>query len=356
MNFWKIKSIIVLIYLLFYHKQKEVEKKELSELKYYFRFLLYKEKPINSTDNLIMTEKSLILKSFYNYFNKTISENTFILNTRCNFGNCLIILNKVLFFCEIIGCKNIIINKDIYWFIKRNITINNINLLISANQHENYNNISFIIFNSFAIYYYLFTFKPGIRIHFLRDEILHNIPTIAINPKDLFIHIRSGDIFNPRRTHKNYNQPPLCFYRNIIKYFVFRKIYIIASNKNNPLIEKLIRENQNIIYLQKSMKEHISILINAYRIVNSMSSFANSIILLNYALEFLWEYNIYHNIEKMRHYHHDLFKYPNQKLTIFKMEPSSKYIDRMYIWKSKRNQLYLMFKEKCINEFKAYKY
>ena len=179
MNFWKIKSIIFLIYLLFIHKHKEVEKKELSELKYYFSFLLHKDKPINSS--LIMREKNYILKLFSKYFNKTISENTFILNTRCNFGNCLIILNKVLFICEIIGCKNIILNKDIYWFIKRNITITNNNLLISVNQHENYNNNSSIIFNSFAIYYLIFTFRPEIRIHYLREEILRNIPTIAVN-------------------------------------------------------------------------------------------------------------------------------------------------------------------------------
>ena len=31
-------------------------------------------------------------------------------------------------------------------------------------------------------------------------------------------------------------------------------------------------------------------------------------------------------------------------------------INRMYNWKCKRSQIHLMFKEKCINEFKVYKY
>jgi hypothetical protein len=357
-NFWKIKSIIVMLCLLFYYKIKKLEKMELNELNFYLnKFLLYKEKPFNSTDYLIIKEKEYILKKFSYYFNKTISYiDTIVLNTKCKFGNCLIILNKILFICEIIQCKNIILNENIYWFIKNNITIQNINLSISANKHNNFNNISSSIYDGSKFYFYMFTFKPEIRINFLRDEILSNIPKITTNQNDLFIHIRSGNIFNGIRIHRNYAQPPLCFYRNILKNFKFRKIYIIACNRNNPLINKLIKENQNLIYLKKSIKEHISLLINAHKIVNSISSFINSIIPLNYVLEFLWEYNMYPIQEKLFHYHHDLFKYPNNTFIIFKMEPSSKYINRMRNWKCKRSQLHLMFKEKCINEFKVYKY
>ena len=38
------------------------------------------------------------------------------------------------------------------------------------------------------------------------------------------------------------------------------------------------------------------------------------------------------------------------------MEPSLTYINKMYKWKYKRNQLILMVKEKCINEFTVYNY
>ena len=342
-NFWKIKSI---------------KRMELNELEYFLKYSsLYKDKPVDSTNYIIIREKKNILEMFSNYFHKKISYiDTLFLNTRCNFGNCLMILNKILFLCEIIQCKNIILNKNIYWFIKNNITIQKINLSISSNINTKFKKKSLLIYSSFEIYFYMFIFKPEIRIHLLRDEILRNIPKITINHNDLYIHIRSGDIFKKVLTHRNYAQPPLCFYRNILNNFKFRKIYIIALNNNNLLVEKLIKENQNLIYLKKSIKEHISILINAYQIVNSMSSFCNSIIQLNYVLEFLWEYNIYHNKEQIFHYHHDLFKYPNKKFTIFKMEPSSKYMNRMYYWKCKRNQLYLMLKDKCINEFKVYKH
>ena len=139
------------------------------------------------------------------------------------------ILNKILFICEIIQCKNIILNENTYWFIKNNITIQNINLSTSANKHKNFNGNSSLIYDSFKIYFYMFIFKPEIRINFLRDEILSNIPKITTNHNDLYIHIRSGNIFNGIRVHRSYTQPPLCFYRNILKNFNLGKYILLQG-------------------------------------------------------------------------------------------------------------------------------
>ena len=171
---------------------------------------------------------------------------------------------------------------------------------------------------------------------------------------DLYIHIRSGDIFIPQ-PHSPYVQPPLCFYNDILTNFKFRNIYIISKDTSNPLIKKLLKLYPVISYSQKSMKEDISLLINAYKIVNSISSFVNGIIQLNYNLKFLWEYNIYHMNEKLYVYYHEFIKYPYNNYTIFRMEPSFCYINKMYRWKNTRNQITLMIKEKCINEFVVFK-
>lgn len=42
------------------------------------------------------------------------------------------------------------------------------------------------------------------------DEVLNNIPKYKANPDDLYIYIRSGDIFI-NQTHPLYSQPPLFF-------------------------------------------------------------------------------------------------------------------------------------------------
>ena len=130
--------------------------------------------------------------------------------------------------------------------------------------------------------------------------------------KDLYIHLRSGDIFYSS-PNLAYSQPPLCFYNNILTNFKFRNIYIISKDKGNPLTVKLLKEFPTISFSHKTLKEDISLLINAYNIVNSISSFVNSIIQLNYNLLFLWEFNIYHINEKMYHYYHDFYRFPYNK-------------------------------------------
>ena len=207
-----------------------------------------------------------------------------------------------------------------------------------------------------GIFFFHFSYKikPEIRSNYLRNEILLNLPKMVTHEKDLYIHLRSGDIFLPI-PHWPYAQPPLCFYNNILTNFKFRNIYILSKDAANPLISKLLKEFPIISYSQRTMKEDISLLMNAYNIVNSVSSFVNSIIQLSYNLFYLWEYNIYHMDEKLYHYYHDFNTYPYKNYTIFRMEPSSCYINKMYRWKNTRSQIVLMLKEKCINEFVIYK-
>jgi hypothetical protein len=65
--------------------------------------------------------------------------------------------------------------------------------------------------------------------------------------------------------------------------------------------------------------------------------------------------NIYHINEKIFHYCHDFNTYQHNNYTIFRMEPSSRYINKMFNWKNTRSQIALMFNEKCINEFVIFK-
>ena len=266
----------------------------------------------------------------------------------------IVFLNKLIFYCEIIGCKNIVLNKHIYWFIKNNIIINNISISVDKYKKKKYNSPTSIIYNSFNIFFSFFKIKPKIRSNYFRNEILLNLPKMVTHDKDLYIHIRGGAIFG-NAPHKPYAQPPLCFYNNVLTNFKFRKVYLISIDTRNPITGKLLKIFPNISYSNKSIKEDISLLINAYNIVNSISSFINSIIQFNYNLLYLWEYNIYHMDEKIYAYNHEFNKYPYNNYTIFRMEPSSCYINHMYEWKNKRNQIALMFKEKCINEFIVFK-
>ena len=67
-----------------------------------------------------------------------------------------------------------------------------------------------------------------------------------ISKKDLYIHLRSGDIYK-KNAHGKYSQPPLCFYSNILNNFNFGNIYLISNDNNNPIINRLTKKYNNII-------------------------------------------------------------------------------------------------------------
>jgi len=72
------------------------------------KFLELKDKPENENDQLIAKEKNEIL--LY-YFNKTDIDHdlNIYFDNNIKFGNQFLALNKLIFFCEIMNCKKIII-------------------------------------------------------------------------------------------------------------------------------------------------------------------------------------------------------------------------------------------------------
>ena len=82
---------------------------------------------------------------------------------------------------------------------------------------------------------------------YIKQIIKFNFNNIEMNNNDLFIHIRSGDIFDPN-PHKYYVQPPLIYYKNIIK--KYNNTHVIYEDKKNPCVNELEKLNDvNIITL-----------------------------------------------------------------------------------------------------------
>lgn len=350
-------TILKLIFFLFIIKRidrffnyKYIQNNFLTEKNAYFKYLNLENKLFQNNISLIKKEKESIINwLFYDKSNNITSIKKIFYTSDFRFGNILVNLNKLINYCQIIGCKLIVLDKKAFWFIKKKIIIPPMNISIDIGD---YNESLYFFDKSVALFYSSFIFKPDIRINFLRKEIISNLPKIKTSKDNLYIHIRSGDIFTSS-TNINifYSQPPLCFYHTIIDNYNFSKIYLISIDKLNPVIQKLISHYPSIINTKNSLELDISLLINAYNIVASISSFLNLIIQLNYNLKFLWDYNIYKTSEKVLLLHYDLYKYPHNKFTIFRMEPSFKYRTLMYIWKNNFIQKRLMIKEKCNNYF-----
>ena len=201
-----------------------------------------------------------------------------------------------------------------------------------------------------------FNLKIENRFSVIKAEILKNLPKVKVKLNDLYIHIRSGDIFSKEASSPSfapsYAQLPLCFYTKIIEQNKFNKIYIISEDKLNPIIDILLTKYKNIIYNNNSLETDISYLIYAYNIVGSISSFITSIIKLNDNLKKFWEYDIYQMEHKLYHLHHSLYDYP-RNYTIYRMEPSEKYKKEMYVWTKSDKQLKIMINDTCPNKFKT---
>ena len=318
------------------------------------KFFNLNEKPKNDNDPLILMEKESLLVLLSNYSRHKITKvDNIYLGNKARLGNQLILLSKVIFFCEILGCKRIIINKH-NWFIKKKIYYNKYNMTIEVKNKFFFGNKQIIYDRSYNWLYYFSHIKPEIRIDIIKNEILNNLPKIKTNNSDLFIHIRSGDIFEKAEAYNEfYSQPPLCFYKQIIKEYKFNKIYIISENKLNPIIDKLILEYPDIIYNENRIELDMAYLIYAYNIVGSISTFINMVIRLNNNLKFFWEYDLPNRESKIIHCHHSYFK-PYKNVTYFKMEPSDNYKTIMKKWNCSSLQLKTMIIEKCSDYFSVY--
>ena len=308
-----------------------------------------KDKPINNNNLLIKKEVSNLYGFLSKYHGRKITSiDSIFLSQKFRFGNQIILINKIIFYCEIIKCKKIILDKNWNWFIKNKIYYKKYNISIDLGEISNYNISNTLIDFSDNFLFYLGYIKPEFRTDIIKDELLKNIPKIVINQYDLYIYIRSGDIFIT--PNKYYTQPPLCFYETIINNRKFRKIYIIAEDKKNPIIDALLNEYLYIIYNKNSLKLDISYLVNAYNIVGAMSTFINVLIRFNENLKYYWEYNIYTLKSNIIHFHYSCYNF-KKRFTVFSMDSTDNYKKTMIPWNNTKIQKDLMLKEKCYKYF-----
>ena len=292
------------------------------------------------------------LKSLNRDMNKNISEVKIIyLKESLKFGNSMILLNNLIAYCEVLDIRNIYLNIDMDWPIVDDIFTDRINIYFVSPYQIDCEDKA-VLCPEYKPFYYLTVVKPEIRINLFKDEVKRNLPTINTDRNDLYIHIRSGDIFK-RRPNTVYAQPPLCFYQKILNNFFFKNIYIVAENRKNPLIDLLSKEFPEIIFIDNYIETDAAILSNAYNIVGSMSSFLTTLVMINDNLKSYWDFDNYRLSEKYLHFHHDIYKL-KVNYTLYEMKPSEDYRKEMFVWRNSKRQIDLMINEKC-KEFNVIK-
>ena len=270
-----------------------------------------------------------------------------------NMGNALFIMNNLINICENIKCKNVIIPETLGDIIKNKIKINSTKykeneITILPPSYKQKMNITLNI-DGYLIFKYRYKDKKHkLFLDTVKDEVLNNLPKYKANPDDLYINIRSGDVF-VNIIHGSYSQPPLCFYQKIIQENKYQNIYLISNGKENPLVDILLKLYPNIKYMHGTPIEDMSVLVNVYNLVLPISSFPYAAIRFNDNLKNLFIYDIMVESELINWYAEDYY-FQNMKFNIYKMKPSSNYENIMKgKWKKSKIQLDLMINEECIN-------
>lgn len=91
-----------------------------------FRFNLFYNLADYSDDSVVRSELKLkFLDKISKYKNQNITQlETFYLSSNAQFGNGLITINNAIFYCEVVGCHYIILDKNQHgrkWLILKNI-------------------------------------------------------------------------------------------------------------------------------------------------------------------------------------------------------------------------------------------
>lgn len=329
-----------------YKYEKDLEKERFNKYYYLCDY---------STDPAIKNElKSNILRFISKKKNKNVTNlDIFYLKKALHFGNNIMALSNTIFFCEVVGCHKIILNKKklkLSWLITKPIYIKKSNITISLGKNIdcNKNNILCLYEISWCIYYPKFII-PELRTEQIKQEILRNLPKVNVSQNDLFIHIRGGDIFKSS-IGRNYAQPPLCYYERVLNNTTFKNVYIISMDHSNVVLDALVKRYKNIIYKKNNLNYDISLLCHAFNLVVSASSFAFSAIKLNNNLKILWEFDMIRLSNKFLFHHHHIFKF-KMKYKIYSMKPSETYRKKMFAFKRSKMQLKLMLEDKCTYDF-----
>ena len=313
-------------------------------LKYNFIFSNSKSFFKNNKNKI---KKKLLLSKIFTSINRKINNiNILFIKGKARFGNFFISINNAIIYCEILHCRKIIIEYNNKIYLNNPIFYKKINFTIEPNQKFNDRDKNSVILDIYFFFINSFNDWNNInRFNIFKKQLLNNLPKVVIHPNDLYIYIRSGDIFKKYKyTIKNYIQPPLCFYVKILDKFKFRKVFIISEDKLNPTIPKILRKYSYIKHEKNKLKLDISFLINSYNLVSATSTFLSIIIKLNDKLKFLWKYD-YYSIPPQKYLDsHSLYR-------IYKMNSTTKFRNLMHPWFNSPNQRKMMIEEKCKNDF-----
>lgn len=167
-------------------------------------------------------------------------------------------------------------------YIPEHINLNNTIILIEEIKENNEKMIKDTFF------YFKDNLEPKLMKYYyqkyIKDIVKFNFDNIEINNTDLYIHIRSGDIFS-NNPHNAYVQPPLIYYKKIIA--DYKKTNIVYEDNLNPCVNEL-QKLDNINMLSLDLEETLREFLKAQYLVVGFGTFGLLLYIMNTNLKKLY--------------------------------------------------------------------
>jgi hypothetical protein len=126
----------------------------------------------NYNKKILPMEKNELLKFISKSVGKKIrSVKSIFIGNYLRFGNKLILIYKVIFYCQILRCKKVFLDKTDTWFIKRKIINKKYKMIIVPEEEKNLYNYQTIIDKTDNFFYYKGYINYQKRIDLLKNEI-----------------------------------------------------------------------------------------------------------------------------------------------------------------------------------------
>lgn len=159
----------------------------------------------NKTHTIVSLEKKNLLEFISKSSKKNITFVKYIFfGNRQRFGNKMITIYNIIFYCKLLGCKKILLDKKKVWFIKNKIIDKKYKIIIEPEDINKMKLSNVIIDRTDNFYYYFNYISPVKRIDLVKNEILTNLPILKTNQNDLiyiykkwrYIYSSSSSLFS----------------------------------------------------------------------------------------------------------------------------------------------------------------
>ena len=122
--------------------------------------------------------------------------------------------------------------------------------------------------------------------------VLPDIP--VVDPQNLIVHVRGGDIFNRNPRHaRRYTPPPLSYYTDIIDSTYHDKVSIISQDRKNPVVNAILDKYPCSEHKFRSLEEDIRYILGASTVVNSIGTLIPTLLAVSENIQSYYSYS-YH--------------------------------------------------------------